>query len=577
LNIQQDVINEIRSHSDIVEVIGSYIPLEKKGKNYFCVCPFHDDTNPSMSVSQEKQIYTCFSCGATGNVIKFVMEYEHITFPEALKILGDRQGITFTYHAKDTKKSMGNEYEIYQLLNKFYINNINTASGKRAKEYLKSRHLEESLLKEFEIGLSLKEHDGATKLLLGKGYSEKLLLDYGISNRNELGIHDVFYQRIMFPIWDISGNVVAYSGRIYDSLDSAKYINTKETTIFKKGMILYNYHRAKEEVRSKRFVLLMEGQMDVIRAYSIGVKNAIATMGTALTKEHIQAIKRLSNQITLCFDGDEAGEKATLSAGNALLPYGFTIRVVRLSDRMDPDEYILKYGKERFELILGQAKSFLDYKMDYYKGQYHLSDSVEASKYLTLLLEDFKYITDPILKETIFHKLAKELDMSVDGIRGMLKEEQPSKKVVNNVGSKEERHRLDKYDLAEQRLLYYMLQDSKVINIVERRGVFFKRKEYRYLANEIIYYYKENSGFVLADFFSSLNEKEDLLKALNEIVILTLPSVYVEKEIYDYIEVLKGYAVTMETKRLKDQMRQEMDPLKKSEIAQQIVALERGI
>ena len=257
--LTESEIKEIRNSVDIVDVISEYIPLTAKGKNFFGVCPFHADHSPSMSVSREKQIYTCFSCGASGNVITFLMNYENISFVEALKKLADKAGINISIGNKKQKINKNKElYDIYEMSQKIYQNNLNSEAGIKAKEYLKNRDITNEIIKEFGIGLSIKDSKLITNMLLKKGFKDKELINSGLVGNNEKGLHDIYYNRIMFPLYDLSGNIVGYSGRIYDSIDTAKYVNTKETAIFKKGELLYNYHRAKEESRKTVKIIVME-------------------------------------------------------------------------------------------------------------------------------------------------------------------------------------------------------------------------------------------------------------------------------------------------------------------------------
>ena len=270
--ISNEIINEIRNKTDIVEVVSRYVNLTKTGKNYIGVCPFHDDHSPSMSVSPEKQIYTCFSCGASGNVFTFVSDFEKISFSEAVKLLGEKVGINVSNDIKvNTKRD--EYFDIYDLASKFYQNSLNSSLGKNAIEYLENRHLDKETIKKFGIGLSIQKVS-LTKYLTNKKYSLDKLIDIGLTNDNG---NDIFVSRIMFPIWGLSGNVVAFSGRIYNTKDNSKYINTKETDNFKKGKILYNYHIAKEYLKKNDTVIIMEGQMDVIRASTVGINNCIAT------------------------------------------------------------------------------------------------------------------------------------------------------------------------------------------------------------------------------------------------------------------------------------------------------------
>ena len=289
-------INEIRSANDIVDVISSYIPLEKKGKNFFGVCPFHDDSNPSMSVSKDKQIYKCFSCGASGNVFNFVMDYEHVDFKEALAILAKKAGIVLnSVNVKSKENKYDKYYKMYDISLKFYQNNLSSNLGTSAKEYLHKRGITDELIKTFKIGLATTSKDSLTKVLNSKDYTNREIELYGLGT----GTNDLYINRIMFPLFDISNNIVGFSGRIYNTSSSSKYINTKETPIFKKGELLYNYYNAKDSVRLLKKIVLVEGFMDVIRLHSINVTNAIALMGTSLTKEQINLLKRLSLNIIL--------------------------------------------------------------------------------------------------------------------------------------------------------------------------------------------------------------------------------------------------------------------------------------
>ena len=303
--MDNDLINTIRKSVDIVDVISKYVPLVARGKNYFGVCPFHDDHSPSMSVSKDKQIYKCFSCGATGNVFNFIEDYENVSFKETLKILADIAGISINgidvkSSNRDVNKSL---YDIYEVSSKLYINNLNTNYGVSAKEYLHNRGITDDLIREFQIGLSLHDKDLLTRLLVKKGFSNNDMVMSGLIVKNDYGYSDIYSNRIMFPLYDVSGRIVGYSGRIYNKEDTSKYINTRETAIFKKGELLYNYHRAKESCRKKNTVIITEGFMDVIRCYSIGVTNVVAAMGTAFTREHVMLIRKLAHDVILCFDG----------------------------------------------------------------------------------------------------------------------------------------------------------------------------------------------------------------------------------------------------------------------------------
>ena len=566
--VSEELINEIRRSVNIVDVVSDYIPVEQKGRNYFALCPFHDDHNPSMSISPDKQIYTCFVCGAHGNVFNFVMDYEHVSFIDAVKMIGRRVGVNIdlpTHYKKPKEKGLEDLYNIYDIANKFYQNNLSTKEGSDAREYLSNRDFKEDVIKEFGIGLSL--NNKLSSMLLKK-YDKDILIRSGICNESGGNIFDAFTERIMFPLWDIDGNVVGFSGRIYKTKDSSKYVNSKESDIFKKGKLIYNYHRAKEEVRKKKFVLVVEGFMDVIALYKVGIKNVVAMMGTAVTNEQANLLKRLSTNIFLCFDGDSAGNMATMSCANELTKVGITPKVIRLPENLDPDEYIKKYGSDNFNDYLDNPKSLIDYKMDYYKNNTNFNDSIEVSKYITDVVSEMDEITDPVVREIIIKKLSDETDVSVATIKGMVK----GKDVIKTT-PKKSTIKYDKYKKAEMRLIYYMLRHKEVINIYERNKCFFPTDEYRALVSELVYYYKKHGIIYVADFLSYISDKEELLDAFNKIDTMELSENYTTDEIMDYINLLNEYGVNEEFKRKSLEFKKEIDEKKKIEIAKEMIEL----
>ena len=570
--LSQEKINEIRNSVNIVDVISSYIPLTPKGKNYFGVCPFHDDTNPSMSVSPSRQIYKCFSCGATGTVFKFIMDYENISFMEAVKKVADLGGIVVNIGKIHKKKTNTELHQIYDLSLKFYINNLNTAQGREAKEYLNKRNISEDIIKEFQIGLALKK-DTLSKILIKKFKPEDVLKS-GLVGKNDYGYYDLFYERIMFPLYDLDGNPVAYSGRIYNRQDNSKYFNTIETEIFKKGELLYNYHRAKDEARRKNKVLIMEGFMDVIRAYTIGVKNVVATMGTAVTEVQANLIKRMAKEIILCFDGDEAGAKATMSCSNELLKIGVTPKVIRLEDNLDPDEYIQKYGKEAFQKKIDNPINIMDFKLSYLKKGKDLTSSVDGAKYISELITELNKIDDEILKDLTIKKVATEMDIDEDLIRKHLE-----KKEIKQIKPKKTENKVltTKYEKAESGLVYYMLKSPEVITMYNNKVTYIPNKEYRMLAREISSFYK-NFGFINeADFIDYIECDSDLMETISKINKNNTKETYTLEEIEDYINVIRDYNVKEEIKRLTNKMKNLTDPLDKAKIAEEIVGLKRSV
>ena len=417
--MNNELANEIRSKCDIVDVIGERIPLVARGKNFFGVCPFHDDSNPSMCVSREKQIYTCFSCHATGNIFTFLMNYEHMDFRETLRYLGEKVGVNVSsIHIAKKNTKFDSFYEAYSFSLKYFQNNLQSKIGKDARSYLANRKIDEDVIKEFEIGLSLDSNDDLVKLLTSKNYDLASLNRIGLASDNR----DVYIDRIMFPLYDLTGKVVGFSGRIYRDNGQNKYLNTKETPIFKKGQLLYHYHVAREECRIKKSVIVMEGFMDVIRASTIGIRNTVALMGTALTNEQLQLLKRLSNNIILCLDGDDPGVHATLSIGDMLLQEGIEPRVVVLPDPDDPDSFILNQGKDKFINLLDSAVTFNDFKLRKLREKVDFRSDEETANYINQVLMETAKVQDPIRVEIILKKLAKEFDLSYNTLEMRFRE-----------------------------------------------------------------------------------------------------------------------------------------------------------
>ena len=572
----QDIINEVRRKNDIVDIIGEKIPLEKRGKNYFGVCPFHDDTNPSMSVSREKQIYTCFSCHATGNVFTFLMNYEHKEFSQVLNDLASRVGITLNgFKPKKISTKYDEWYKIYDLANKYYQNNLFSKDGEGARSYLKNRSIDDETIKEFEIGYSLNKRDDLTTLLTMKGHSLDLLNKVGISSED----HDIYNSRLMFPLHDLNGRVIGFSGRIITSGKQNKYLNTKETDLFKKGKLLYHYHIAKEEARVKKSVIIMEGFMDIIRASTVGIKNTVATMGTALTKDHIKEIKRLSNNIILCFDGDEAGVKATLASGELFKSEDIEVKVITLPDEDDPDTYILKNGKAAFETLIANAIYYSDFKIRNLSRNRNFSSSEEKANYIHEVLEEASKINDTIRTEIILKDLAKKFEIGYNTLEKSFKE------LVNNKSLKKEiittpkniqPKKKDKYQKASLNIIYYMLNKQDIIDTVVSVHLVFPTEALRALESEIVYFYHKYGFINEADFYTYLAPKKELLSLLTEVLEMDLKKDLTKEELFDYFNVIKEYNLKRTITNLEEKIKNETDPVMQVKYAEEIRKLRIG-
>lgn len=569
--IDSETVNKIRKSNDIVDVISSYIDLVPKGKNYFGVCPFHDDHSPSMSVSREKQIYRCFTCGASGNVLTFVMNFENIGFVDALKKLGDKVGIHLDIKSNQKSSKYSEFYDIYKLSTNFYKNNLNSPLGEKAREYLKSRKITEDMIKTFDIGLSL--NDSLSKMLVKK-YDSKKLIDIGLSHEFNGKIIDLFLNRIMFPIKDLYGNVVAYSGRKFDDSDAPKYINTKETIIFKKGNILYNYFSALEEIRRKKEIIICEGFMEVIRLNSIGIKNVVALMGTSFTNDQLEVIKKLNVNVILNLDNDEPGKLAAFQIGEILSKNGINPSVIVFERYKDTDELIMNDGAEAFLKAYNNRANFIDYKLHYLKSNKNLTDSVELAKYINEAILSINELDDDILKEIKAKELSSEFDISLETIKSKLtnktlkpKESVKTKKAISN----------DKYRKSEIRIIYLMLNNKEVIKKYEKNLGFLPNEDMKKLANEIVYFKQINNGWDYADFITYVMNKPWLKESLDIVLNTEQSEEYSKEELEDYFTTIKKFEVEKQIKRLTQMMKETLDIEEKIKIAKRIENIKKDV
>lgn len=573
--IPYDVILNIKSKVNIVDVISEYLPVEQKGKNYFAICPFHDDHNPSMSISPEKQIYTCFVCGASGNVFNFVANYEKVSFVSAVKKVAQKVGINLDINVKDDYKPQDTKYDKYykmfDITNKYYQNNIKSVYGKKAIEYLHNRKIDDDIINEFEIGLSMNDNN-VSKLLEKKGYDVNELIDIGLCGKKDNFIYDIFRNRIMFPLYNLDGKPVGFSGRIYNGEKDSKYVNSKESIIFKKGNLLYNYHRALSHAREKHQIIVVEGFMDVIRLYTIGIKNVVATMGTAITKEHANLLMKLSKNIVLCFDGDKAGEKATISALDALEKIGITPKIIRLEDDLDPDDYIIKKGSDAYLTHLNNPMSSVVFKINIDKSKTNFNDYNEISTYLKNVSKELEKIDDKVVYELTVNKLSKETGVSCDTINDMVKS-MPKNEI--KVITKRTSLKKDKYQKAEEYLVHYMLRNVDAVLIYQNNVSYLNDPILSKIAMQILEFYEINRYINITDFTVFLEDKTDLIEKSLIIDDLRLPDEVNVDILMDYVKTIDEGILKREIEKTKKQIKEEMNVAKKISLTEKLRNLKK--
>ena len=567
--INEDIIKKVRESNDIVEVISSYLPLVQKGKNYFAVCPFHDDHTPSMSISPEKQIFRCFVCGTSGNVITFIEDYLKVSFTEAIKILGNNIGLNININEEKKDSPYKEFYDIYKVALSYYKNNLNSKDAAKAREYLLKRNLDKETIDYFDIGLSL---NGGLCESLSKKHDYSLLKKIGLSNSSG---NDLFRNRIMFPIKDNDGNIVGFSARKYVENDEAKYINTSETEVFKKGEILYNYYKAKDIIRKKHEIIICEGQMEIIRLHTIGVDNAVALMGTSFTPHHLEIIKNLKSEVILNLDQDDAGKIATIAIGDLLIKNDISPKVIIFTGYKDADELISNKGKDEFLNAYKNRINFIDFKLNYLKRNKDLNNSSEISEYIKKAIEAINLIDDDILRELKIKELSKEFDISEDLIKSKITNN--NKKEVIQKKQVIEKNIYNKYDKSEIRILFLMLNNEELIKYYINNLGYLNNPKRKKLADEIINYYIKNKTFDLSDFICYTTMHKELNEVMKEVNAFKQSEDYTNEELEDYITRVKEKKVKMQIDFLADKMKNTLDVEEKKRLATRIEKMKKEV
>lgn len=534
----KSIAEDVLKHADIVQVVSSYIPLIKQGKNYKAVCPFHDDTNPSLVVSPEKQFFKCFVCGTGGTAISFVQKYEKCSYGEAIKKVAD----ICNYHpegleniAKPKKVDERKEALVKCLhdLSLYYQFALNTPEGKEGLDYFESRKLDASIRNKYKLGYAYKDGKSTINFLQKKGHSIITIEDTGVAKMIASGVYaDMNEGRVTFPICDIDGNVVGFSARRLINDDTAKYMNTPETYLFHKSSNLYNIHIAKDAAKLKGFIYICEGFMDVFALSKIGIDAAAAIMGTALTSEHIQILRSLNVEIRLCLDGDLPGQTAMMKISKELAKAGLNFRVVdNQGSSKDPDEILNEDGKEALEIYLNKLITREEFALNYYLRSNPLKTAEEKKTLIKEFLPILIRIDSQIELDTYLRKLEKITGFDVESIRNVVKRARGStaddsltspNKVIQTIRIEDKA--LQKLETAERELLYQMTQNKAAVAFYEQNVAGFYNDSYRTIANFIIDYSESHdemneNGLISLLEESDIENKDSLIKELTNLYL----------------------------------------------------------
>lgn len=573
--ISNEEINEIRSRANIVDIISGYLQVSSKGKNYVALCPFHNDHSPSLIISPEKQIFNCFTCRTGGNVFSFVMKYENVSFAEAVSIVAKKVGFNLKNDVfVKSENKYSKDYEIYEYAMKYYLNNINTTDGSKAREYLLKRGINETIIKEFKLGYSGSSKDTFYKLATNKGWDIETLNKLGLINKVNENVYDTFINRVVIPIESLKGEVVGFTGRIFNGEDNtAKYLNTKETEIFKKSSLLFNYHNAKNYIRDRKSVIVVEGNMDAIKMSAKGFKNVVALMGVALSNEQIDILKRLKVPVILMLDNDNAGEDATIKNGESLINSGVDTKVIRLSGAKDPDEYLEKFGIDAMQNNIDKAIKYIDFKIECLKKDKDLSNMEDLITYVKEVINSING-EDDLTKEIILSKISKDYAIDIDILKSNLKTE--VKKDAKKEETQEVRDKkLTKYQKASHKVLYYMLMDSKYINLYKNTLGYFKERIERVLASEIVYYESNNGNIDVADFTTTIMGSEDEYEFLQIILSENGNTSVSDEEFNSCVKAILDIYKKDEIIKVKGLIASELDQTKKEELVKKLIDLKR--
>lgn len=462
----EELIEEIKNSNDIVDVISQYVNLKRSGRNFFGLCPFHKEKSPSFSVSPDKQIFHCFGCGAGGNVIHFISKIENADFKEAIGILANRAGIELptlnNYEDNKTALLKSKVYEINQIAAEFYHQNLYKPTSKIGQEYIKKRKLDNRTLKSFLIGYS-GNFDELYRILKQKGFTEEEILASSLVNKTDDGKYiDRFRKRVMFPIQDTRNKVIAFGGRVTDD-SKPKYINSPENIVYSKGRHLFGLNVAKRgELKN---IIIVEGYMDAISLYQRGITNVVASLGTALTEAQGRLLRRYSERVTIGYDSDGAGQAATLRGLEILQNIGCDVRILQISGAKDPDEYVIKYGPERFLKCVEQAISLVEFKVKMLKQSLSLDNINDKIKFLNQVAKILSNVTNSIERELYVEKIANEYNVSKEAIYGEVNKliytkntgEKTLEKPIVKKEIKKEKQEIDSSTTKRENLIIYLL------------------------------------------------------------------------------------------------------------------------
>lgn len=583
IRYSDELIDEIKNNNDIVDVVSQYVHLKRSGRNYFGLCPFHNEKSPSFAVSPDKQIFHCFGCGVGGNVIHFISKIEGINYRESIELLAERANITLPkLESIGDNKTQELKDKIYQINKEaayFYHENLYKPTAKPAQEYVKKRKLNNATLKEFLIGYSGNFNE-LYNFLKSKGFSDEAILASDLVNRNDRGqFIDRFRHRLMFPIQDVRGRIIAFGGRVLDD-SKPKYINSPENLVYSKGRHLFGLYNAKKHDTKK--ILIVEGYMDVISLHQRGITNVVASLGTAMTEAQGRLLRRSSEQIILGYDADGAGQEAIVRGLDILRNLGCDVRVLQISGAKDPDEYVTKYGPERLKKCIDDAISLVEFKVRVLKRTLNLDNTADKIKFLNEVAKILARVENSMEQEIYIEKISKDYDISKEALYSEIKKilypKNTSSKILEKRNTqynivKKEDTKISEARLKRENTIIAMLLMSNA-NVYSKIKNKIKPEDFKYEKNKKILervYAEYEKGITEIYDVLSLFEDEDIINHITEIMAKDYGITDIDKGIDDILN-------TYERENLKEKRDEILKSLEDSELDNESkLALEREL
>ncbi len=596
--IPEDFINEVRNSVNIVDVISQYVSLEKKGKDYIGLCPFHQEKTPSFTVNEEKQFFKCFGCGKGGNVYKFLMYKNNLTFPESVEQVANFAHIPMPsgYSNHQTNSNLTPVMKINQDAADFYHRVlVTTRAGERGMAYAKKRELDKKTIDHFGIGYAPQQENLLLLYLRGKNYQDDDLVKSGLFIQSKSGeLYDRFRDRLMFPLSDESGRVIAFSGRrLSNDKTEAKYMNSPETEIFTKSKLLFHFAEAKKAAREEKHLVLYEGYMDVIAAYKAGVKSGIASMGTSLTDEQVYMMRRNNRNIIINYDGDDPGVHAAERAVQMFKQAGgFNIGVVVLPEGLDPDEYVKKYGEDKYHSEVKGALSATDFLLKRLAKKFNLNNDLDRINYLNDAVKEISNISDPVQQDLYLRKIADENKVSFEALKANLLHEVKRNRRAN-------RHKngdpyVDKtrpvvdlptqdkdataVDPVQLRLLYLFLKSDQAREYLLARHFLFPSKEFAQLEELWLKFIETHENPTVSDFYDFIPEQ--LQGIIESAELAEMPEDFDDHEIDDQIRMLEKRKINLQLDKLMNKIKdaeRKQDSEQILVLTQQLIKLKRAL